>query len=305
VARIEPLPLSQRERQEVLARVEAAEAALEGARASEARAREDAELARRERERAEKLAQDGVISSQLLDQARSADLMARQELDAATHGVDVASSEVQMARAGLVGVNGSEQARPLIELRSPITGSVLRVVEESERVIQAGSPVLILGEADKLEIVTDVLSSDAVKIPAGAPVILEGWGGDQALRARVRRVEPSGFTKVSALGVEEQRVNVISDFVDPPGSLGDGYRVQTRIVIWSTEDCLKVPLSAIFREGANWSVFVVEGGRARKRTIEIGHRTETEVEILQGLSEHEAVILHPSNQVRDGLRVRP
>jgi HlyD family secretion protein len=305
VARLEPLPLSQRERQEVLARVDAAQAALRRAMAREAHAREDADLASRERERAEKLAQQGVISTQLLDQARNNDVTAREELDASRHDVDVASSELNVARAGLVGLNvGTEQQPPIIELKSPVTGSVLRVMEESERVVQAGNPLLILGEADKLEIVTDVLSTDAVQIPRGAPVLVEGWGGDHPLRARVRRVEPSGFTKVSALGVEEQRVNVISDFVDSQESLGDGYRVQTRIVIWETDNCLKVPLSAVFREGSQWGVFVVEQGRARKRLIEAGHRTELEMEVLKGLSEGEVVILHPSNEIRDGLRVR-
>jgi HlyD family secretion protein len=181
---------------------------------------------------------------------------------------------------------------------------VLRVLEESERVIQAGTPVLILGEPDKLEVVTDVLSTDAVKIPPGAQVLIEGWGGDHSLRGRVRRVEPAGFTKVSALGIEEQRVNVIADFVDPPAPLGDGYRVETRIVIWSTESALKAPLSAVFRQPQGWSAFVIEDGRARRRKVEIGHRTDIAVEILAGLSEGEQVILHPSNEVRDGVRVR-
>ena len=305
LARIDPLPLSQRERQETLARVDVAEAALQRARAHEAHAREDSALAQRERQRAEQLARDGVVSTQLLDQARNADVTAREELEAARYSVEAAASEVKIARAGLVGLDaGPEQARPLIELRSPIAGSVLRVLEKSERVIPAGTPVLILGEPDKLEVVTDVLSTDAVKISPGAPVRIEGWGGDHPLRARVRRIEPAGFTKVSALGVEEQRVNIISDFVDSPGPLGDGYRVETQIVIWSGENILKAPLSAVFRQQQGWSAFVIEGGRARRRDIQIGHRTETMVEILGGLSEQEVVILHPSNVVMDGVRVR-
>lgn len=305
LARIDPLPLSQREHQETLARVDVAEAALQRARAHEAHAREDSALAQRERQRAEQLARDGVVSTQLLDQARNADVTAREELEAARYSVEAAASEVKIARAGLVGLDaGPEQARPLIELRSPIAGSVLRVLEKSERVIPAGTPVLILGEPDKLEVVTDVLSTDAVKISPGAPVRIEGWGGDHPLRARVRRIEPAGFTKVSALGVEEQRVNIISDFVDSPGPLGDGYRVETQIVIWSGENILKAPLSAVFRQQQGWSAFVIEGGRARRRDIQIGHRTETMVEILGGLSEQEVVILHPSNVVMDGVRVR-
>jgi HlyD family secretion protein len=212
---------------------------------------------------------------------------------------------VKIARAGLVGLdNGSGQSRPLVELRSPVNGSVLRVLEESERVIQAGTPVLVLGEPDKLEIVTDVLSTDAVKMSPGDPVLVAGWGGDKPLRARVRRVEPAGFTKVSALGVEEQRVNVISDFVDPPGPLGDAYRVETQIIIWSADNVLQAPLSAVFRQQQGWGAFVIENGRAKRRNVQIGHRTDTMVEIVDGLSEGESVIVHPASAVAEGVRVQ-
>jgi HlyD family secretion protein len=306
VARIDPLPLNQREREEVRARVEAAEAGLRQAKAREAHAQEDREQARRDRYRAERLAQNGVISSQALDQARNADITAAKELEAATYGVQVAASEVQVARAGLVGLDeNSGKPQPLIELRSPVDGKVLRVMEESERVVQGGTPILSLGEPARLEIVTDVLSTDAVNIQPGALVLLEGWGGDRPIRARVRVVEPGGFTKISALGVEEQRVNVISDFVDPPGPLGDGYRVETKIVLWTGVNVLKAPLSAVFRRAQGWSAFVVDSGRARIREVQIGHRNESEVEILSGLTEGQQVILHPSNDLRDGMRVRP
>jgi HlyD family secretion protein len=305
VARIDPLPLGQREREEVRARVEAAEAALREATAREAHAREDANQAKRDRQRAERLGADGVISAQALEQARSADVTAAQELDAAKYSVQVAASDLKAARAGLVGIDTEPGSpRPLIQLRSPVGGRVLRVVEKSERVVQAGTPIVILGEPSQLEIVADVLSTDAVKIHPGAPVLLEGWGGDRPIRARVRLVEPSGFTKVSALGVEEQRVNVISDFVDPPGPLGDGYRVECRIVIWSSGNVLRAPVGALFRRGQNWAAFRIEGGRARVRKVEIGQRNEAEAEVLGGLSENDEVILHPSNQVQDGVRVR-
>jgi HlyD family secretion protein len=305
IASIKPLPLSQREREEAVARVDAAEASLQRAIAQEAHAREDSQLAQNERQRAEQLARDGVISSQILDQARNADITAREELAAARYSVQVASSEVDVARAGLVGLdNGSGQARALVQLRSPVNGSILRVLEKSERVIQAGTPVLVLGEPDKLEIVTDVLSTDAVKIAPGVSVLVGGWGGDKPLRARVRRVEPAGFTKVSALGVEEQRVNVISDFVDPPGPLGDAYRVVTQIIIWSGENILQAPLSAVFRAEQGWGAFVMEGGRAKRRNVQIGHRTDTMVEIVNGLSEGELVIVHPASAVAEGVRVQ-
>lgn len=305
VARIDPLPLNQREREEVRARVEAAEANLRQAKAREARARADAAQARRDRDRAEQLARERVISSQALDQARNTDVTATEELSAAKYSSQAAASEVKVARAGLVGLDEAPgKPRPLIELRSPVDGRVLRVTEKSERVVSAGTPILVVGEPGKLEIVTDVLSTDAVKIHPGDPVLLTGWGGDHALRARVRLVEPGGFTKVSALGVEEQRVNVISDFVDSPGSLGDGYRVEAHIVVWSGKNVLQVPLSALFRRGSRWSTFVIAGGRASARDVQIGHRNESEAEILGGLSEGEKVILHPPNQLADGMRVR-
>jgi len=305
VARIDPLPLNQREREEVEARVESTEAALRQARARAAKAREDMEQARRDRVRAEHLAQEKVISAQALDLARNAAITSEQEFEAAQYNVQVAASELKIARAGLVSMQaGRGKPAPLIELRSPVSGRVLRVLEKSERVVQAGTPILVLGEPDKIEIVADVLSTDAVKIQPGADVRLVGWGGDQPLRARVRLVEPYGFTKISALGVEEQRVNVISDFVDPPGPLGDGYRVECQITVWAGENVLKAPMSSVFRRSEGWSTFAIENGRARARDIEIGHRNETEVEIVKGLAAGEEVILHPTNQVTDGFRVR-
>ena len=305
VARLDPLPLSERERQEILARVEAAEAAERQAIAREAHAREDWGQTHRDRERAERLAQSDLIPAQSLEMARNADITAEQELDAAKYSAQVAASEVKVARSGLVGLGtATGKAGPLILLRAPVAGRVLRVIEKSERVVPAGTPILTLGDSKQLEIVADVLSTDAVKIQPGMPVLLEGWGGDHPIRARVRLVEPGGFTKVSALGIEEKRVNVISDFVDSPGPLGDGYRVETRTVIWSDEQVLKIPQSALFRKGQGWSVFTIEGGRAKNREVEIGQRNENEAQILRGLASGEEVILHPSNEVGDGVRVR-
>lgn len=305
VARLDPLPLSQRERQEILARVEAAEAAEHQANAREAHAREDWEQAHRDRDRAERLAHEDLIPVQALEQARNADVTAAQELDAAKYSALMAVSEVKVARSGLVGLErGSGQAGPLVALRAPVAGRILRVIEKSERVVAAGTPILTIGDSEKLEIVADVLSTDAVKIQPGMPVFLEGWGGDHAIRAQVRLVEPGGFTKISALGIEEKRVNVISDFVDSPGRLGDGYRVETRTVLWSSEKVLKIPQSALFRQGQHWNVFAIESGRAKRRDVEVGQRNESEAQILQGLTTGEEVVLHPSNDVSDGMRVR-
>ena len=260
---------------------------------------------RRDRDRAEQLARNGLIPLQALEQARNADITAEAELDAAVYSVQVADSEVKVARAGLVGLGeDTSKSGPLILLRSPVAGRVLRVIEKSERVVPAGTPILTLGDAKQLEIVADVLSTDAVKIQPGMPVLLEGWGGDHPIRARVRLVEPGGFTKVSALGIEEKRVNVVSDFVDPPGPLGDALPGGDSDHIWSADKVLKVPQSALFRQGQGWSVFAIEGGRAKRREVEIGQRNESEAQILRGLTNGEEVILHPSNQLSDGARVR-
>lgn len=161
----------------------------------------------------------------------------------------------------------------------------------------------MLSNPQRLEIVVDVLSSDAVKVKPGAPLMIENWGGPAPLRAKVRIVEPYGFTKVSALGIEEQRVNVIADFIDSPDGLGDGYRVEARIVIWESAGVLKIPASALFRHGEAWSTFVIENGRAHLVEVEVGHRNSAEAEITRGLSEGVEVILHPANDLKEGARV--
>ena len=304
VVRIEPLPLNQQQREEVLGRIESAEAAKRQAEARAEHAREDYEQSRRDRERAENLAREKVISAQTLEQARNAAITSSEELQAAKFSALAADSEVKVARAGLVGIGDATVERKVVSLRAPVAGRVLRILEKSERVVQAGAPLVVLGDPRRIEIVTDVLTTDAVNIKPGATTLLEAWGGDRPLRARVRLIEPAGFTKISALGVEEKRVNVIADFVDPPNGLGDGYRVEARIVTWESSDVLKIPGSAAFREADGWSVFQVDNGRARRRSIHVGHRNQTEVEILDGLSTGDAVILHPSNRLRDGVAVR-
>jgi HlyD family secretion protein len=304
VAMIEPLPLNQQQREELFGRIAAAEAAKRQAEARLEHAREDYQQARRDRQRAEQLGHENVISAQALEQARNAEVTGGEELEAARFSVVAAESEMKVARAGLLGVDGNGAGRRTISLRSPIAGCVLRVAEKSERVVQAGTPILIMGDPRKIEVVTDVLTTDAVNIKPGATALLEGWGGDHPLRAKVRLIEPAGFTKISALGVEEKRVNVIADFVDSSSRLGDGYRVETRIVTWESAHVLKIPGSAAFRDRDGWSVFVVDKGRARRRPIEVGHRNQEEAEIVSGIGAGEEVILHPPNQLREGARVR-
>ncbi len=195
------------------------------------------------------------------------------------------------------------------QLTAPISGQVLRVFQESVAVVTPGTPLLEVGDPSDLEIVIDVLSTDAVKIAPGAPVHIEHWGGDAGLLAAVRLVEPSAFTKISALGVEEQRVNVIADFVTPKDdrpTLGDGFRVEGRIVLWEAPKAVQVPTSALFRPARNsgdWAVFVVQDDRAALRKVKIGHQNPLMAEILEGIGPGEQVIVHPSDQVEDGLAV--
>jgi HlyD family secretion protein len=304
VAELWPLPLSAREREEQLARISSAEAQRREASERVRQAVASHEQARRERTRMEKLAEGGFVAQQEAEQARLTESTSANELEAARFRERSVEADLKAARAALLALDttGSGSARVIV--RSPVAGKVLRIPEKSERVVAAGAALITVGDPNRIEIVVDLLSTDAVKVKAGMPVLLEAWGGDQPLRARVRVVEPYGFTKVSALGVEEQRVNVIADFVDATQSLGDGYRVEAKIVIWSSDKVLKVPVSALFRQGEEWAVFVVEGGRAKRRKIEVGRRGSLEAEVTQGLTAGETVIRHPSNDLTDGARVK-
>jgi HlyD family secretion protein len=314
VARLEPAPLDPRDEATAEARLRAARAQKSASDARVALAEAALLQARRDSERAERLREAGAKSDEALELARLKHTEAAQDLEAARFAADAAIHEVEAAQAVLIAARSPrprlasrapcEEPGSCIDVRSPVAGSVLRVHEESERIVAAGTPLLELGDPRDVEIVVDVLSADAVKIAAGAPVVVEDWGGERPLEGRVRLVEPSGFTKVSALGVEEQRVNVVADFVDGPGALGDGYRVEARVVVWEAPDVLRVPGSALFRRGDAWHVFVVERGTARLRPVEVGHRGSFEAELLAGLEPGERVVLHPSDRVQDGVRVR-
>ena len=305
VAQLWPVPLSAREREEQLARIAATEALVREAEERVRHAATDYEQAKRERQRADRLVRDGLIAPQVAEQSQVTESTSANELEAARFRARSAQADLEAARAALLALDVARGgASAVIPLRSPVAGKVLRIPDKSERVVAAGAPLLIIGDPHRLEVVIDLLSTEAVKVKAGMPVLLEGWGGERPLRARVRLVEPLAFTKVSALGVEEQRVYVIADFVDPPGTLGDAFRVEARVVLWSAENVLKVPISALFRRGERWNVFVVEGRRARRREVEIGHRGALEVEILKGVNSGEQVIRHPSNDIEDGRRVR-
>jgi HlyD family secretion protein len=310
VARIDPAPLDPRTRAAAEARLESAIAVKREADARVTQAGAALTQAERELRRARTLASSGTLSPQALEQAQLAQTSRAQELTAAREGAEAALHEIEAARAVLLatddrkgGASGGPREEHLVEVRAPAGGQVLRIPEKSERVVGVGTPLVEIGDPAKLEIVIDVLSADAVKVSPGAVMRLEAWGGEKPLAGRVRRIEPSGFTKLSALGVEEQRVNVIGDFVDPPGALGDGYRLEARIVVWEGESVLQAPGSALFRRGEDWHVFVVGRAVARLRRVEVGHRGSDATEIVGGLAEGEEVVLHPTDRLADGVRV--
>jgi len=315
VARIEPAPLDPRDLAAARARLEAAHSTQRAADAEVLRARAALDQAKRDATRAEKLHRAGTLSADAREQALLAQTSAAQVFEAARFAADAAVHDVEAARAALLATTGAgpssaapaetcEGGASCVAARAPVAGRVLRVFEESERVVAAGTPLVEIGDPDSLEIVIDILSTDAVRVTPAARVLLDDWGGEAPLVARVRLVEPSAFTKVSALGVEEQRVNVIADLEAPEPRLGDRYRVEARIVVWEGADVLQVPASALFRHGTAWAVFVADRGRARLREITVGHQAAFDAEILDGLTPDETVILHPSDRIRDGTRIR-
>lgn len=319
VARIVPLEpplLDERTRAQTESQVAASSAAQRQAQATIARVRTSLEYAEEEAERQRGLADRGSVSDSV---ARRAELEARtlrEELASAQFAARVAQHQLEMAQAALGRMQSrhdpskrgeAEQAEESqLEIRAPVSGKILRVVHESEGVVQPGTPLLEIGDAGALEIVTDVLTSDAVDIEPGARVVIDRWGGDTPLEGVVRLVEPSAFTRMSALGVEEQRVNVVIDITDPHEKweeLGDGYRVETSIVVWEEDDVLSVPSSAVFREGDGWAVYQLVDGTARLTPIETGRRNGLEVQVLEGVEEGDQVIVHPSDQITDGVSV--
>jgi len=303
IAVIHPLPLGRRESTEIRARLQAAEALHRETEVLIEQTRINVEKSRRERQRMEQLQKNGLATQQEMEFSRDAEKLRNEELRAVQMKAQAAAFEVKAIQAGLLALEEVKGEPQTIAVRSPVSGRVLKVLEKNEQVVAPGTPLLVLGNPSQLEVVIDLLTTEAVKVKPGHTVLLDNWGGNQPLEARVRLVEPWGFTKVSALGVEEKRVNVIADFVDPPASLGDGFRVEARIVIWKGEEVLKIPASALFRIGQNWAVFVNQEGRARRRVVEVGRQGTFEAEIVKGLKEGEEVFLHPSNQIKDGLRI--
>ena len=306
LARIAPVPSSlidPRTRAELNAAVEAARAAVGQAQAERQRATAALARARSSEARQRALFEGGAIPRDTLEAAQTEVQTAEEAARAAAFALQGAEYQLQVARARLQAPQSSGAA---IEIRAPTDGVILKRFRESSAVVAPGEPLLEIGNPDRIEIVADLLSTDAVRVSPGAEVLVEQWGGGHALRGKVRRVEPSGFMKVSALGVEEQRVNVIIDFVDPAAAgrvLGDGYRVEVRIVTWQDANALTVPVGCLFRQGDGWAVFVVEDGIARLRLVELGQRNQSVGQILGGVSAGQTLVLHPPDTLTDGMRV--
>ncbi|MDW7746017.1 efflux RND transporter periplasmic adaptor subunit [Halomonas sp.] len=311
--RLEPSPapaLDPRSRQQAEDALRAAEARLEAARANLETARAERRFAEAEYERYRQLHQRNLVSTTELEQRQSQRDRQRALERAAASSVEAARFEVESARAVLAVASGQrgDIEHPELEVRAPIDGVVLGRYRCCEGSVAAGDPILELGRLDDLEIQVDLLSMDAVRLRPGMAVRITGWGGEP-LAGSVRRIEPAGFTRISALGVDEQRVPVIVDFdaaVDPAAlGLGSGFRVDVEFLVWQAEEILQLPTGALFREPGQWTVFVVEDGRAISRRVEVGRRSGLVTQVVGGLEQGERVIIHPGERVADGVRVSP
>ncbi|RRQ21527.1 efflux RND transporter periplasmic adaptor subunit [Thiohalobacter thiocyanaticus] len=297
--------LDPRSRARAEAGVKGTEAALAAAREEQRSAAAQAALADQALERARRLHRAGDLSDDALDRAEAEAVRSRALNAAAQHSVEVARFELETARAALASYDAAPTGESFT-LTAPIDGRVLKRLRESAGPVQAGEPLLELGDPARLEVVVELLSTQAVQIAPGTRVSLERWGGETDLEGVVRVVEPAGFTKISALGVEEQRVLVIIDFRSPSEQwqrLGDAYRVEARFRVWEGEDVLQIPASALFRHNGGWGVFRIASGRAQLTPVEVGQRAGLTAQILSGLEPGEQVISHPDDQISDGVRV--
>jgi HlyD family secretion protein len=295
----------ERSQAEAEAKVGAAISSVGQARTRWARTVAASELADRELVRARALAASGARTPQELEGAEFAARMQRDEVASAQFAVDVAEEEVRLARAALGGQREPRRDRH-VDVLAPASGRVLRVLQQSAGLVQAGTPLVEVGDPAVLEGVVDLLTTDAVQVRPGMPVSIVGWGGELGVDARVKRVEPSGFTRLSALGVEEQRVNVIVVFTEPSqasSALADGYHIEARFVLWQSPSVVKVPLLAVFRHGGGSATFKLEGNVARLTPITLGHRGALDVEVVSGLNAGDVVVIHPGDRVSDGVKV--
>ena len=310
VARMTPVDsdfLDPRTEGRVRAQVQALDAMVASSSMRIEQARVARDLAIQQQARVEALFNRGFATRAALDSANALISSARAAYSEATRATEAARFDRDAARANLVTPNSPRGSRGTLDVRAPASGTVMRLPQESEATVAAGTPLVEIGDPRKLEIVTDLLSADAVRLPPGARVLIDNWGGAAPLNGRVRRIEPFGFTKISALGVEEQRVNVIIVITDPPkkwAKLGHGYRVIIRAVEWESTNAQQLPISSLFRDRGKWAVFAVQNDRARLVPVTIGRMNDEQAELLSGLRKGAVVILHPSEKISDYARVK-
>ena len=304
---VEPSLIDARTRSELENRVAAAQAAKERAQVSVIASEAELSQAQADFERSTTLAAQKLVPPAKLEADRLLVALKTQELAAARASVHVAGHEIDVARAALSRASGADQGGAAWFIRSPVEGRIVRVMQISEATVGVGTPLLEIADARNLEVVAEVLTSEAAQLKPGARVDLTNWGGATTLEARLRRIEPLAFTKISALGVEEQRVNVLIDIVSPPSewtTLGEGYRVDAHISAFHSDNVLRVPTGALFRSGEQWTVYRVSAdGRARLTRVKIGQRNATDAELLRGLAENDRVVVYPSDAIKDGTRV--
>jgi HlyD family secretion protein len=307
---LRPEVLDPRSRARAEAQVAAAQASLKSAEEQVVSTRAEAVFAQAEYRRKQQLLKDALVSQGDLDQAQTFARQASAAQRSAEFAVEVARFDLEAAQTALqysvAGDGGVEDTRDTVKLRAPVASRVLAIHHESEGVVGTGEDLLEIGDPAALEVAVDVLSADAVRIRPGGAVQLQRWGGEQPLDAVVRVVEPAGFTKISALGVEEQRVWVIADITSPREQwrqLGDGYRVEAHFILWEGQDVLQIPASALFHHADGWAVFAIRGGKARRVDVRIGHSNGLVTEVLSGIESGETVIVHPDDRIEDGVRV--
>lgn len=307
----DPALMDARSRAQAEAAVAEAQAAVAVAQSNLRQAESGLDHSELQLERSRALADRGTIPRRMLEDIEVAHLAAQQTLDAARAQLELNRAALTRAEAQLLGPQAlydpdTEPGSCCVQILAPQNGIVLDVSDQSARLVQAGSPLLTIGNLEELEIEIDLLSTDAVRVPDGARALVERWGGDGALDARLRRIDPAAFTRISALGIEEQRVRLRLDLLNPPEDrmgLGDGFRVHVRLIVWEAENLVQVPQAALFRDGDGWAVFVQDADRARHRRVEIGRGVAGGAEVLAGLDEGALVVLYPARTLADGQKI--
>ena len=307
---MEPTPapaLDARSREQAREGLAAATARLRSAEALLEQAASEVELADSEYQRHLPLLERGAVSAAMVDRLRAELTRAGARQRSAVAAAEAARYEVENARAVLAVTEGTRSEGELLAVKAPVSGAILRRHRCCEGVVTAGTPVLEIGDLAELEVQVDLLSMEAVRVQPGMPVLLQRWGGEGDLEGRVRRVEPAGFTRVSALGVDEQRVPVLVEITSPQntwGTLGDGFRVEARFILWQNDQVRQIPVSALFRQDNQWWVYLIDQDRARLRQVAPGRRSGLAVQILDGLEPGEWVITHPGDQIAEGVLVQ-